>query len=286
MAALFRYNGCTLPALPEWDKSLYPFAMIVGVRSAFSFHLVCHGLPLTGRVIDGKTYIGYEVGTKVYDFTYSLAKGDTDWVDRGDVSREAGSEVVWHYYNDVSEWIWCDHDILDESGNLVHAATVPEPVTEMTKYDIESWLCGYALALHGAPLPDTAEPGTPIAYRYGPITLPYEATWDSATRPYAMLLRHKDLIFYCSDKPLILITHPTHIGFATHDDLREEAFNLEALGVWYKDAAEPIDPPIRHIYGRIDVIRGTEEVLWANYDIKKSDGTLVLAGSDPVLIYE
>lgn len=287
MAEYWSYNGYTLPRLPAgWDMQKYPYAIILGVKSAFGFNLVCHSELPTVRTVNGENVIGFNIGTKVQSFTFNRAS-DTDWVDKGEVTpTPSDSSVIWYYYdNDTTEFVWCNNDIKDESGNTVYAASVPVPIApeepedpETPAFDLTAWLTGYALGICGKPLPFSTKK-EPVAYLYNGVRLPKLPEWDRETYPYAYLLYNSLLGLYflrVYSDPLI----PGGEKFVFADgDANLARYELEdGLWIFKGDSV-----------GETGFLPSSvARFVWANTDVYnyKGDGTLILAASKPVPVYE
>lgn len=113
MANYYLYNNFKLPALPDWDKTTYPYACIY---EAFGTHLILSKEPAT---------VGYRetsLGTLFFG-EHLHYKCDTDG---------------WYYHESANElsiiggilWeLWSNHDIYNENdGTLHNAASDPVPV--------------------------------------------------------------------------------------------------------------------------------------------------------------
>jgi hypothetical protein len=111
---MYSYNGIVLPALPEWDKTAYPYALISDR----------HTLYLFDRVEYGYTNIGA--------WSFSLSNGyDTSTYDHelaewGAVIKR-NFKLVTVYGNSFK---WANFDVLNEDGSVYIAASDPVPVYE------------------------------------------------------------------------------------------------------------------------------------------------------------
>lgn len=286
MAEYWSYNGYTLPRLPAgWDMQKYPYAIILGVKSAFGFNLVCHSELPTVRTVNGENVIGFNIGTKVQSFTFNRAS-DTDWVDKGEVTpTPSDSSVTWYYYdNDATEFVWCNNDIKDESGNTVYAASVPVPIApeepedpEPPAFDLTAWLTGYALGLCGKPLPMSQK--EPVAYLYNGVRLPKLPEWDRETYPYvAMLNQVYRVVFIAYSDPMHLVLTSSSGGMSVGVKAGETF-----LQIVYWTSNDTI-PDFEEKSLTYDYLLGTPD--WANYDVQNADGTVYLAASEPVPVYE
>lgn len=110
----FLYNGVRLPALPEWDKTAYPYAAIYADSLAEGTYCL---MLLPEHLSRGLGGIGWAipVGT-----TYYSVEG-TAWVYNS--YADTGEGIVW----DV---MWSSYDIIDTNGSVYLVASEPVPVYE------------------------------------------------------------------------------------------------------------------------------------------------------------
>lgn len=141
--ANYLYNGVRLPKLPEWDKSKYPYALIIhypyndgtsySILNVFSkpFSAIDltekYGYVSVQVVEDGGTYLEWA-------FTSGT---DTQW-------RTANSPVTSDTWESRTTKVqWTNTDILEPDGTLHLAASEPVPVTTAAPIDPTSLLMGY-----------------------------------------------------------------------------------------------------------------------------------------------
>lgn len=118
--ANYLYNGVELPALPEWDKTAYPYAIICeSVQESFDgITEVRINLKATKSP---QTKIGsfLEANTPICRSYLKDDKWGTPYVDNW----------FWDYeHND--NIIWSNHDVLYSDGSVYLAASDPVPVGE------------------------------------------------------------------------------------------------------------------------------------------------------------
>lgn len=103
------YNGIELPQLPEWDKTLYPYAFVYKIISSKYGLVVCNSQPYYNGdnvCIDGA---GLMCGVSV----------DSDkWVAPHTASYKSYGSVF-----------WTNTDILNSDGTIYLAASDPIPVS-------------------------------------------------------------------------------------------------------------------------------------------------------------
>lgn len=117
------YNGVELPALPEWDREMYPYAYIMGFTKStgISYDFVVCANPLTYK----KPFL--------YDYYVVSVYGNGGLFDLDD-----GEWVLWRmdepldkgYKADEIPFLWTNHDVLNTTdGSVYLAASDPIPVS-------------------------------------------------------------------------------------------------------------------------------------------------------------
>lgn len=102
------YNGTQLPALPEWDKETYPYALIVWNKNNSEYMLLLQDSKETVDA-DGEYMLFYESGIfyRANNGAWEIASADS---------------------YDAVKPIWANYDILDSNGSVYLAASDPIPV--------------------------------------------------------------------------------------------------------------------------------------------------------------
>ena len=136
--------------------------------------------------------------------------------------------------------------------------------------DPTSWRVGFELGLAGFSFP-YSKPRKPTAYLYNGVRLPALPEWDREMYPYLLMVHYfsTEFLYALQDIPVFLsetsvktqITGPT-IHVATLVDSAWKTFQKE----------------------QSNSLLGTPT--WANFDLPKEDGTVYLAASEPVPVYE
>jgi hypothetical protein len=158
----YLYNGVELPALPERDKTTYPYVSIVlwGVHTGTPEYRA-YASTIEQSISYETTAAGYLRQDLTLNQPYLYAKFDdsvpNDW--------GYNSEQSWYKYEGATisgkvrlmlngeqqgHVIWSNHDIFDE-GNLYHAASDPIPVGGTSEpldptSMLMGWLVGRAVA--------------------------------------------------------------------------------------------------------------------------------------------
>lgn len=251
------YNGTLLPGLPEWDKEKYPYAYICkiwndGNRIA---HLFVTAEPMA--VVDALNSSGFEgyisscgkeVACKKYEC--NIAEG-TKWDDGYQTS---------FYSQTTYKPFWANTDMekyLQDSGetsSVLDDVYTPTGEIGFTKSE---------------PVP---------AFSYNGTVLPKLPEWDKSKYPYAALFEHKNYegtglaqywMYFCANKFTVsaLYTHYTapcaeYGNFGDVWELYLERTNNEGYQLAYNFP------------------------IWSNHDILHNDGSIYLAASDPIPVYE
>lgn len=112
----YLYNGVRLPKLPEWDRGVYPYAVIV-VLSNGTYRLLCTAEQVTHVYSE---FILISNTTANYTFiSYDLVDGEWEQVNKG-----AMVPAIWTNHNLYY------HETEEEAGELYMAASEPIPVYE------------------------------------------------------------------------------------------------------------------------------------------------------------
>lgn len=119
VSGTWSYNGVELPPLPVWDRSKWPYAVIVQHNSTKMYRLYYSA----NRPSVSGVYLGI-AGECLY---YAMSSGKTAWQahdSTSDVSLSVGTSSLKYTV------VWCNTDLLDASGDVYLAASTPIPVSE------------------------------------------------------------------------------------------------------------------------------------------------------------
>lgn len=284
----YKYNGITLPKLPEWDKQTYPYAFIqFGDMTGYSIYSLI--------VTNAKGVMGE---------SYRIGEHTTcEWVVAADEESEANlsgtnpgiSTDNWLQYENAKTYteygytnvVWSDFDILKADNTVYLAASDPVPV-----YDMSIFWDGLSLGLCGKALPWKAEP---VAWLYNGVRLPKLPKWDIEAYPYAFIESSTGGVlanFVVSSMPLfgkdyenLFLKYKAMYSKTDGTALRYtyDSINTQEeyrTGFVYQDRKECTDGT------RVSYSIGTN-LLWANYDvIAYDDDSVYLAASEPIPVYE
>lgn len=128
--ANYLYNGVELPALPEWDKTVYPYACISYTITHSRFYRIFIG---TGPIYRSDTDGSYDFGLLLQK-SYALNSDSTAWA-------ETSITVGEHWIANINnEWngkfpVWTNADIIKSDGSVYLAASDPIPVNPAPTLD-------------------------------------------------------------------------------------------------------------------------------------------------------
>lgn len=124
----YLYNGVKLPALPEWDREMYPYAAVTRTRSGGIRNLVLSPSPLVVEIRLGygttDDYFGVLCDDGVTKKIYGLTTDGTAWEYRFDSIPSVGKPFA-EYVVD-----WSNADVCGADGTLLLSASNPVPVYE------------------------------------------------------------------------------------------------------------------------------------------------------------
>lgn len=126
----YSYNGTILPKLPEWDRSVYPYAYITYFLTYDEYYVWLSPVPIYATIFWGD-YILHSNGVQVNALRYLLSEDGKAWEYKG----------IWGgVLNHTFKPIWCNSDMYllteDDAGNTTVTETValeasePVPVYE------------------------------------------------------------------------------------------------------------------------------------------------------------
>lgn len=141
----YSYNGIVLPALPEWDKTKYPNALLISswstrwVLHIFGEYTVLDSPPNSDQESDWIVLNGTGDTSNCEDYlraTYDEATGQ--W-------KAFESDKYGGYTDYLSNVKWSSIDLYAYDGSLYLAASDPVPVTDHNAIT-QGWIVGKRLA--------------------------------------------------------------------------------------------------------------------------------------------
>ncbi len=126
----YLYNGIELPKLPEWDKTAYPYAVIVKQGYYIDYYkLRCYSSetyytdPEDGkRKLGGDGVFAIEYRVKATEATTSM----WEYVGEVDTATVVGEHGV--SIDNSGVLLWANFDVMNENGSIYLAASGPVPV--------------------------------------------------------------------------------------------------------------------------------------------------------------
>ena len=125
----YLYNGVQLPGLPEWDKSKYPYALVIsdGSDDGSVLYLLSEKAGYRERTTDNGAYYEFIATAETDLFVYNSENGSA-WEYLVDYSTGKNDEIIGGYKHFYAEW--SNHDILNTDGTIYLSASEPVPVYE------------------------------------------------------------------------------------------------------------------------------------------------------------
>lgn len=127
----YLYNGVELPALPEWDKESYPYAIItrpvLGSVDLFFLREWEYYYYADGTLV--QEGIKYKTNSK----KYVCRVGGIEW-EQNTIDEEG--QVIFPWILWTSEDVVCQSDEYKPAGTLYLAASDPVPVLSLTDSDL------------------------------------------------------------------------------------------------------------------------------------------------------
>lgn len=300
----YKYNDLTLPALPEWDKETYPYALIFlqmyGGESVYDTSpesgivlIVANKLGylddprgITNEALETDTYV-YTMGGNDWDgFTpdpidyirWTCPSLEEGWQEFDTGSRSQIDAGMKSCYPDMLAWT--NTTLYDADGNVVLEASDPIPIC-----DLRSWLTGFALGFSGKPLPLSTGKKL-VGYSYNGTVLPKLPEWDREMYPYAFML-DKPSLYLCSSLPCAAVQtvlSPGYMGIFATGDCDVIRYEPTTDGGSWQRVSETAES-----FSTSEMIIGLAffDLLWTNTDIiNTEDRTVFLAASEPIPVYE
>lgn len=150
--------------------------------------------------------------------------------------------------------------------------------------DLKSFLKGLALGLAGKPL-EFAPGKEPVAYLYNGVRLPKLPEWDKETYPYAYIAKYSMTEMYhfrVFASPLVF-----NVDDATGKSIGLQTPTSESIAYCCYHFEEG-DADWR-LVSEASTFESTDVILllkWANHTVYHENGTVYMAASDPVPVYE
>ena len=277
MSKFFLYNGVKLPALPEWDKTVYPYAFIYIVTldgTTGVYTLVASSSSVMGYDGNGIICPAATVGQR-----YTVS--EDSW------AAAADSDDFYIKRDNLIYTVWANFDVLNSDGSVYVAASEPVPVAG--KFPLREWVGWRVIGLCSRPLPMRAR--EPVAWLYNGVRLPgLPEEWNPETHPFAM------------------VTYRGNVGYYFSVYASQNYYTSEDSNGWYYFGVKDGFPDSMiwdfwneyegwnsdtWVFGdrdgasiRVDKTAMTDIAIWTNFDLHYADGAIYIAASDPIPVYE
>lgn len=246
VASMYSYNGTVLPALPEWDKETYPYAVITSLNDS-SHSLVCFSAPVYYhdgylsnyfRSKDVCSSIGF-----YYEEPYHYEWTSTTNYEKTDIA--AGENIV-----TARTPIWANFEVLNEDNTVKLTASEPVPVQL-------------------------------VGYSYNGTVLPKLPEWDKTAYPYAFISNYifDSVIFHA------LAQEPYNNGIAPNEGTICNPYD-ESIPFVQSFLSEDGNSWDELTTGSLGPSGQISEPFWSNFDVKYENGSVQLSASEPVPVYE
>ena len=132
----YLYNGVELPALPEWDKTTYPYAVLWTrtVDSSGNLTTITVWVCNNPVIYDPETYkISSAAGANYCSIRklYQHDGTEEEWDVYGEGTLSGNYATLGQKYGGYTDTlIWANHDVRDPKNNIVLPASDPIPVPE------------------------------------------------------------------------------------------------------------------------------------------------------------
>jgi hypothetical protein len=258
------YKGAILPALPEWDREQYPYAILL--ENVFD-----------ANGIVSRTVILHCFAENAYYFTsgnllYFGGKSD-------------GEQVARKVYNLTDDaWI-LKYD--DDNGNV--QVTTPEGYTAWSTTVTTFW-ANFKAEYDGTVYIDPIDPipvGEIVGYSYNGVTLP--ALSESDLEYAVIIYSGLDVTYFLymfDEQP---IAHNVYYEYYDTTQLhigRPEGCRVQFWGSSREGWDKQTKPTTDRDNDNGWAMANSDRVHWTSHDILNEDGTIYLSASEPVPVYE
>lgn len=120
----------------------------------------------------------------------------------------------------------------------------------------------------------------PVAYLYNGVRLPELPEWDKTAYPYAIIAQLSNDTYGTYYALVVTKMNPYHLENGVHFDTSDGKGGDPKKSYCYTPYSEWGE------FAETYTWQMTKTVVWTNADILNEDGTVYLAASDPVPVYE
>lgn len=256
------YNGRMLPALPVWDAEAFPYAYILNTGSVYAptWKLFVTAEPYYATIYEDTGNLkGIYCDHAILHREYVTSFDKGVWLLDTEYSAKFGHTYIPFWTNtDMKGAVY--HSV---SGGTSYYTTTDTVVLEKS----EPVLMG----------------GITQKYSYNGIVMPKLPEWNITGYPYATISRFElpgkveyFLQVFAPDAFYFEDNYGRHFGGNTSANVRG-IYYTQLLGQVIWDGPDETTS---------DYISLDEFLVWSNFDVLNSDGSIFLAASEPVLVHE
>ena len=277
----YLYNGVRLPQLPEWDKTVYPYAYLSTMPffKVYTLQVSQQPADLLGNEESFYTKTPLMTSNFRYDSVFGLPPSVewSEWDETG-VGDAYGSSIgdvnpdMENYDGATDKLIWCNHDVTYPDGTVFLAASEPIPAPEVD-LDPQSLTAGWLVGKKIAAMRGKKEP---VAYLYNGVRLPQLPEWDKTVYPYAYIRRAE-----WGEVVLTVMSQPWYFD-GTNAVTSASVYSQYGIydGEWRLGLHDA------EIKGGI-ILDDDYDIIWSNFDWCKNaeDDTVTFKASEPIPVY-
>lgn len=270
MSKFFLYNGVKLPALPEWDKTVYPYAFIYivtldGTTGVYTL------------VVSSSSVMGYD-GNGIICPSATVGQRYTVSEDRW--AAAAASDDFYIKRDNLIYTVWANFDVLNSDGSVYVAASEPVPVAD--KFPLQGWLNWHVIGLCSRPLPLSKK--NLVGHLYNGVALSVLPEYDKTAYPYAIIIKttvsglENPYALYICSTPFYI--HPDGVVITLSSSANSVYVTIPYASLWVSGTST-FDPAYQYAS-----VGNRADLLWSNDNIKSiTDGSVLFETYEPDPIY-
>lgn len=289
----YLFNGVELPALPEWDKTAYPYVVIYKEVGGWYALEMFTEQPIAYS--DGENYLvcGVPGGCGAL-YWGTVSSTDREWGDNAYATYDSydGREIQ---FLDGTKYLyslfWSNSDILKEDGTLYLAASEPIPILAPVIDPLSMWL-GHQAGQWVVMQRGKKKP--PVAYLYNEVRLPGLPEWDKVNNPCAAIMR---IEVDGTAHALLAVAQYADSRFAIRNNKNGDPIVTAKVSGYYVginsfNCIAMFYAPLsggEWVATTESFSCNAEDLIWSNFDVadaRTDEETVFLAASDPIPVYE
>ena len=267
----YKYNGITLPKLPEWDKTAYPYAFIqFGDMTGYSIYslIVTNSTGVMGDSYQIGAHTTCEWVVAADKESAENLSGTTPGISTDNWLQYENAKTHTEYgYSNV---VWSDHEIRNADNSIYLPKSYPVPV-----YDMRSFWAGVSMGLCGKAIFSKKEP---VAYLYNGVALP---NLPDSEMQYAFMTAsvstsntshysyYSTIYLYYSTVPIYVYTRASGSALKTKQDGNLVCYtcSLSSDGAVLEDWTRYENGDITAVADANLTGMDTDNIIWTNDDI-------------------